>query len=329
MDDFFANGSNIYYNVYTPMVFAIIDLGTNTFNLLIGEKLPDNTFKKIFNTKIAVKLGEGTINSGYIADAPFQRGINALKQFQQYILDYNTVKEYAFATSAIRSATNGEQFIAEAKKTAKISISIIDGNEEAELIFYGTRMAVKMHQQTSLIMDIGGGSTELILANNDTILWKQSFLLGAARLLDKFKLSDPVTDSEIIQFNIFLKSQLQPFLVAIKKHRPTELIGSSGAFDSVVDLVAGEFNKTPFSSTQTEYPIFLEDYHVISQTIKKSTLQERYQMPYLINMRADMMVISVLLIDFVLKETDLEVFKCSAFSLKEGVISKKLGLTLN
>ena len=66
------------------MVFAIIDLGTNTFNLLIAKREPNHTFKKVFNTKIAVKLGQGTINSGYIADAPFQRGINALKQFQQY-----------------------------------------------------------------------------------------------------------------------------------------------------------------------------------------------------------------------------------------------------
>ena len=67
------------------MIFAIIDLGTNTFNLLIAERLPNCTFKKIFNTKVAVKLGEGAINAGYIADAPFQRGINALKQYQQYL----------------------------------------------------------------------------------------------------------------------------------------------------------------------------------------------------------------------------------------------------
>lgn len=310
------------------MVFAVIDLGTNTFNLLIGEKLPNNTFKKLFNTKIAVKLGEGTINSGYIADVPFQRGINALKQYQQYILDYNVEKEYAFATSAIRSASNGADFVDQAKKIAKISIEVIDGDEEADLIYYGTKMAVAMTQHISLIMDIGGGSTELILANNTTVFWKKSFLLGAARLLDKLKLSDPVTDSEIIDFNAYLKSELQPLMVAIKQYKPIELIGSSGAFDSVLDLIAGEFNKATISDSQTEYPIALNEYHVISQTIKASTLQDRIQMPYLINMRADMMVISVLLIDFILKEIDLNVFKASTFSLKEGVISKKLGLSI-
>ncbi len=310
------------------MVFAIIDLGTNTFNLLIGETLPNNKYKKLFNTKIAVKLGEGTINAGYIADAPFQRGISALKQYQQYILDYNVEKEYAFATSAIRSASNGPEFVEEARIKAKIAITIIDGDEEADLVYYGNRMAVNMTDKISLIMDIGGGSTEFILANDTTVFWKKSFQLGAARLLDKFKPSDPITEEEIKAFNAYLKMELQPLHEAVKKHIPLELIGSSGAFDSVVDLIGGEFNGSVVSEEQTEYYISLEKYKVISKKIIASTLQERYQMPYLIHMRADMMVISTLLIDYVLKEIKLNVFKTSTFSLKEGVISKKLGLAL-
>jgi exopolyphosphatase/guanosine-5'-triphosphate,3'-diphosphate pyrophosphatase len=190
------------------MIFAVIDLGTNTFNLLIAERLPNCTFRKIFNTKIAVKLGQGTINSGYIADAPFQRGINALKQYQQYILDHNVEHTYAFATSAIRSASNGNEFVMQAKKIAGITITVIDGNEEADLIYHGNRMAVNMTNDISLIMDIGGGSTEFILANKETVFWKHSYLLGAARLLEKFKLSDPITNHETVDFKDYLKHEL-------------------------------------------------------------------------------------------------------------------------
>ena len=310
------------------MVFSVIDLGTNTFNLLIGETLPDNTFKKIFSTKLAVKLGEGTINSGYIADVPFQRGINALREYHQHILDYHVEKEFAFATSAIRSASNGAQFVEEAWKQAKIPVTVIDGDEEAELIYYGNRMAVKMTDSVSLIMDIGGGSTEFILANDHTVFWKKSFLLGAARLLDKFKPSDPIGEEEVQAFNCYLKTELQPLKEAVEIYQPVELIGSSGAFDSVVDLIAGEFNRDSVSEAHTEYHVSLEEYHRISKIIKASTLQERHQMPYLAPMRADMMVISVMLIDFVLKEVQPRAFKISTFSLKEGVISKKLGLRL-
>ena len=311
------------------MVFAVIDLGTNTFNLLIAERFSDGTFKKIFNTKIAVKLGEGTINAGYIGDVPFQRGVNALKQFQQYLLDHNVEYTYAFATSAIRSASNGQEFVLQAKKIAGMSVSVIDGNEEADLIYYGNRMAVKMNDSISLIMDIGGGSTEFILADHQTIFWKQSFLLGAARLLEKFKLSDPITDSETIEFNAYLKQELSPLFEAVKQFKPIELIGSSGAFDSVVDIIAGKFDTEELHDANTEYPINLNHYASISSMIKESTLKERYHIKGLIDMRVDMIVISVLLIDFILNELQLTNMRVSTFSLKEGVISKKLGLSLS
>jgi exopolyphosphatase / guanosine-5'-triphosphate,3'-diphosphate pyrophosphatase len=311
------------------MVFAVIDLGTNTFNLLIAKKHTDTAFKKIFNTKIAVKLGENTINSGFIADASFQRGINALKQFQQYLLDHNVEHTYAFATSAIRSASNGHEFVTQAKIVAGISISVIDGNEEADLIYYGNRMAVKMGDSTSLIMDIGGGSTEFILGNSETILWKKSYLLGAARLLDKFKLSDPITYDEIVDFNNYLRHELHSLFEAIKHYKPTELIGSSGAFDSVVDMIAGEFNTEVLNDNHTEYSINLRQYSAISKKIKESTIKERYHITGLIDMRVDMIVISVLLIDFILNELHLKNMRVSTFSLKEGVINKKLGLTIS
>lgn len=311
------------------MVFAIIDLGTNTFNLLIAKRLPNDSFKKILSTKISVKLGEGTINAGYIGDAAFQRGINALKQFQQYLLDYNVERTYAFATSAIRSASNGHEFIVQAKKVAGMSVKVIDGDEEADLIYHGNRMAVNMDHSISLIMDIGGGSTEFILANHETIFWKHSFLLGAARLLEKFKLSDPVKQSEIDKFNHYLRQELAPLLDAIKLFTPTELIGSSGAFDSVVDIIHGEYNTGELNDTSTEYSINLNHYFVVSKIIKKSTLKERHQIKGLIDMRIDMIVISILLIDFILREINLTNMRVSTFSLKEGVISRKLGLTLS
>ncbi len=310
------------------MIFAIIDLGTNTFNLLIAECLDNQTFKKLFNTKIAVKLGEGTINSGYIADVAFQRGINALKQYQQYLLDYNVDNVFAFGTSAIRSASNGNEFVLQAKKVAGISITVIDGNEEADLIYYGNRMAVNMTTDISLIMDIGGGSTEFIIANKHTIFWKHSFLLGAARLLDMFKPSDPITPAEINAFNAYLRQELQPLFESMKSFRVIELIGSSGAFDSVVDMIGETFDSETINDAETEYNVNLSHYHEISRVIKLSTTQKRMSMKGLIDMRVDMIVISILLIDFIVQEFRLDTMRVSTFSLKEGVISKKLGLSL-
>lgn len=104
--------------------------------------------------------------------------------------------------------------------------------------------------------------------------------------------------------------------------KPKELIGSSGAFDSVVDVIAGKFNTIGLNDSQTEYLIDMEKYYFISEMIKESTLKERYHINGLIDMRVDMIVISILLIDFVLTELNLTQMRVSTFSLKEGVISK-------
>ena len=302
------------------MIIAVIDLGTNTFNLLIVEKNDSQGFKKIISKRIPVKLGEGAINKGFIAEIPFKRGIDALKLYSGILKEKAVEKIYAFGTSAIRSANNGSDFVKKAKSEAGIDVDVIDGNREAELIYYGNRQAVDMSENISLIMDIGGGSTEFILATNKNILWKQSFLLGAARLLERINPSDPITESEIENLCVYLKTELNPLFEAVKKYSPQELIGSSGAFDSIVDMMAGEFHTESLLDSKTEYPVELNNYFPLSQKVIHSTFNERSQIKGLIEMRIDMIVISCLFVNFILKELKLSNFRVSTYSLKEGVL---------
>jgi exopolyphosphatase/guanosine-5'-triphosphate,3'-diphosphate pyrophosphatase len=302
------------------MRIAIIDLGTNTFNILIVETENSNTYKQIFQTKIAVKLGEGGINKGFIAPIPFQRGIDALVQYKLVLDDYNVEKVFAFATSAIRSASNGNDFVSIAKQKAAIDIQVISGDKEAELIYYGVRSAVKMTNDTSLIIDIGGGSTEFIIANKENVFWKQSFLLGAARLLERFNPSDPITDQEIEDVKGYLKQELQPLFEAVKKYPITELIGSSGSFDSLAEMIAHRFYTPEILKNITEYEFQMDDCSAIYDIIIKSTKAERTAMKGLVQMRVDMMVISSILVHFVVAEFEIEKMRLSTYSLKEGVL---------
>ena len=302
------------------MRIAVIDLGTNTFNLLIVETDNNGGYKKIDSNRIPVKLGEGTINKGFIADIPFNRGISALKEYSKIIKEQNIEKVVALATSAIRTAKNGSDFLAKAKSEAGIEVEVIDGNREAELIYFGNRKAVKMSNDLSLIMDIGGGSTEFIIANADTILWKQSFLLGAARLLELINPSDPITEAESKRLFSYFDDQLLPLLEACKKHKPLELIGSSGAFDSIVDMMAGEYDVETLSDKKTEYEIDLEKYFPLAKKIIASTYDQRLKTKGLIEMRVDMIVISCLFVDYILTRLELKKLRVSTYSLKEGVI---------
>lgn len=301
------------------MRLAVIDCGTNTFNLLIIEWL-NGIYSKIYNTRLSVKLGEGTINKGYIAEVPYNRGLEAIISFNQEIKKYETEKILAFATSAIRDAKNGTDFVKQVKQQLDIDIHIIDGNREAELIYLGVREAVKLSDKISLIMDIGGGSIEFILADKERILWKHSFAIGAARLLQQFVPSNPIHEKEIENIKLYLKTQLQDLFDAVKKFPPIELVGSSGAFDSVVEIINGELNGEALVDTKSEYEINLNEYSKISQLVIASNLEQRKKIRGLVPVRFDMIVISCIMIDFILREFSLNNMRVSTYSLKEGAV---------
>jgi exopolyphosphatase/guanosine-5'-triphosphate,3'-diphosphate pyrophosphatase len=307
---------------------AVIDLGTNTFNLLIVEVNTDKTYQLVFQTKISVKLGEGGITKGFIAFEPFNRGINALKTHKQTIEKYGVEKVYAIATSAIRGASNGAQFVEKAKEECNIDIQVISGDKEAETIYYGVRDAVEMTDETSLIIDIGGGSTEFIIANKNQIFWRESFLLGVARLLEMFNPSDPITDVQKRILNEYLHIELQPLFKAVKKYPITELIGSSGSFDSLAEMVAHRFYSPHIFDGKTEYTFNLDDCAAVHETIVKSTTAERLQMKGLVAMRVDMIVISSILVHFILKSFSIPKMRLSTYSLKEGLLYEVINLKI-
>jgi len=303
---------------------AIIDLGTNTFNLLIVDISQSKLPQIIFQTKTSVKLGEGGINKNFISEIPFQRGIDALKSYKSTIESYNVISIKAFATSAIRSARNGNDFVIAAKKQCNIDVNVISGDTEAELIYYGVRQAVKMNDDYSLIIDIGGGSTEFIIANKNKIIWKQSFLLGVARLLEKFNPSDPITNNEIGLITDYLKSELVPLFEAVGKYNVVELLGSSGSFDSLADMITAKYYSASILDGKTEYEFNLVDFDNVYKILLKSTKEERCKMKGLVEMRVDMIVVSSILVQFILSSFDIKKVRLSTYSLKEGVLYQLL-----
>jgi len=306
------------------MRIAVIDLGTNTFNILIVEIGKNKSYETIFQTKLPVKLGEGGINDRMIRPVPFQRGIDALKQHQKTIEKYNVQQVYPFATSAVREAVNGKEFVQQLKLETGYDVNVISGDKEAELIYYGVRDAVKMTEELSLIIDIGGGSTEFIIADKEKIVWKQSFLLGAARLLEKFQPSDPITDGQIAELQQYLHKELQPLFEAVKKYPIPELIGSSGSFDSLAEMIAHAFYTPDILEGKTEYVFNMMDCEAIYNIILKSTKEERLRMKGLVEMRVDMIVISSVLVHFILSGLSINKMRLSTYSLKEGVLHEIL-----
>src|SRR5688572_19632471 len=147
------------------MKIAILDLGTNTFHLLIAGVKPDKSWKKLLMERVTVKLGQGGIDKKVISRTAYARGMHALEGFRSSLDNHPVDKIAAFGTAALRSAVNGKVFLEEARDRFGFEINLISGDEEAELIYYGVRQAVQVAGQKSLIMDIGGGSVEFIIAD--------------------------------------------------------------------------------------------------------------------------------------------------------------------
>ena len=300
------------------MRIAILDLGTNTFHLLIADA-NGNGFSQIYKSKTAVKLGEGAIHRNRIAPVPFKRGINALIQYGNIIRKHNPDRVLAFATSAIRSSVNGEAFVVEAGKKAGLDVKVISGAKEAELICYGVRQCLRM-RTPSLIVDIGGGSTEFIIADDKTIFWKKSFDIGAARLLEMFRPSDPATPQNVEAIEGFLEVQLKPLLKAVEKFPVTKLIGSSGSFDTFAEMIGYRFHRKNVIKDVNSYRFYMNEFHKLYEIILNSTLEQRMKMRGLVSMRVDMIVIASICTNFLLRRLGIHDMYLSKFALKEGAL---------
>lgn len=302
------------------MRLAIIDIGTNTFNLLIADLVEKQGFNTVYKSNLPVKLGQGGINNKNITQEAFNRGVEAIQFHSESIKQYKADKIYAYATSAIRSTENGAGFVKIINEKFGIKINIISGDEEARLIYEGIKMAVGMSEKTNLIMDIGGGSVEFIIANNKEIFWKESFNLGIARLLDQFSPSDPIKKDEIKNIEKHLKDNLHSLFSEACNYNITKLLGSSGSFDTFASMVSFTRSKVDYTKHTISYKIEIEEYNNLHAILLNSTLQERANMEGLEAMRIEMIVLASILVNLIIKELNISQIVQSSYAIKEGVI---------
>ncbi|MEM7036117.1 MAG: Ppx/GppA phosphatase family protein [Bacteroidota bacterium] len=304
---------------------AIIDLGTNTFHLLIAEVNEREDFRVREKYKEPVKLGEGGITTGKISNKAFNRGIKALKKFRKLIDSRRIPTVRAFATSAIRSASNGAEFLQRARSEAGIEIKIINGNEEAALIYEGVRNGVVLPQDEDvLIMDIGGGSVEFIVSRDGKPQLLRSLNLGAARMLEYVKPSDPITGSQCKKAEEVIMEKAAGLLEELKEFNISTIVGSSGTFETLGALVAHHNKDFLSSENLNSYRFTIRDYKQIHPRLLAASRTERQNIPGMDPMRVDMIVMGSILVNLMVRELDIRNFMVSLFALKEGILYKYL-----
>lgn len=291
---------------------AVIDLGTNTFNLLIADT---QTRQICFQTKEGVALGMGGINEQRIGEAAMDRAFAALHQFKTHCEHWQVTEIRAIGTSALRDATNSQELLEKVKSELEITIEIISGLKEAELIYQGVRLTHDF-EKPALIMDIGGGSTEFIAADHQGPFVAHSFDIGVSRLFQLFDYQDPMSLNDIEKVERYLEERCAPFF---KQQLPTVLIGSSGSFETFYELM----EQSVFEAKDKAVEVDREAFERMLQQIMASTQAERDQNPHIIAIRKRMAPLAAIKTRWVLRQANIQQIYISPYSLKEGVLFGK------
>ena len=304
---------------------AIIDLGTNTFQLLIIQQ-EGQRHKTIHEESYAAKIGKGGISSGIISEEGIQRGIKGLQYFKEIFEKEGVTPENVFAnaTSAVRNAKNGEEFCLKVLNETGIKIQVISGEQEATLIYEGVKLGMNIGLEPAMIVDIGGGSVEFIICHQNRVMYKQSFEIGGQRLMDKFMTTDPISTRSVANLKDYLEEQLLPLTNAVHQYAPVCIIGSAGSFETLIDIFFIKTCGQLPSPTRVSFELPIDEfYDSFFQLISKNR-DERMAIGGMKELRVEMIVVGVCLIDFILKRFNIQQIKVSTYALKEGVLSKIL-----
>ena len=293
------------------MIVAAIDLGTNTFSLAICDVV-NGKLNLIHQEKEGVQLGMGGINLGYIAPDAFKRAMDCLGRFKLSCEKYGVHEIRAIGTSAIRDAKNANELIQKVKEQYQFDITIIDGIQEANFIYQGIAYA-HVFSVPSLIIDIGGGSTELIFADQNGIIALNSFNMGISRIYQLFDLSDPLSIDDIQKIERYLDENTGDFFKNIKTD---VLIGAAGSFDTFYEMI--KKSKYPVTYESVEIP--MQQFKQIIEEVINSSFEERNAQPHIIEIRKRLAPIAAVKTRWILEKIKATKIIFSPCSLKEGVL---------
>ncbi len=297
---------------------AAIDLGTNSFHAIIVDIHTDGSLDTIDTYKEMVCLGED-VAEHRLSEKAMQRGLEAMKKIKLLCERQGVDKILAYATSAIRESVNGGDFIQMVIDHTQIKIYAIPGEMEAELIGHAVQHAIALDAEPVLMMDIGGGSVEFIIGNNEKFFSLFSRKMGVSRTASTFIKHDPITNSEIKAIRDFFDGQLKKVAKAIRRRPLDTLVGSSGTMENIASIIA-VMKKADTSVTLNEFVYSPSDFRKVYKQLIGMSHKERLQVTGLDPKRVDFIIPGLILLDLIINKFKIKQIKTSTQALREGII---------
>ncbi|MGB3533675.1 MAG: Ppx/GppA phosphatase family protein [Microcoleaceae cyanobacterium] len=304
-------------------ILAAIDIGTNSLHMVIVKIDPTlPTFSIIAREKETIRLGD-TEEKGNLKKETIARAITCLKRFQEVAAAYDAEQIVAVATSAVREAPNGREFIKQVSDEINLDISLISGPEEARRIYLGVLSATEFDHQPHIIIDIGGGSTELILGDGGEPLFLSSTKVGAVRLTKEYVKTDPITRTEFLYLKAYIRGMLERAVDELSSYiepgQSVQLLGTSGTIETLAAIHARDKLGTE-PSPLTGYEFSLEDLEEIVNKLRKSSYSERLDIPGMSDKRAEILLAGALILQEAMIMLGVKSIAICERSLREGVI---------
>lgn len=327
------NGGQI--DVEPLPVHAAIDIGTNSFHMVVARGLSDGGFEVITTEKEMVRLGQGSGEMKQLASAAIDRGIDCLGRMAKVAATHGA-DITAVATSATREAENRQVFLDRALAETGIRVEVISGFEEARLIHLGVLQALPVYDRRLLVVDIGGGSTEFLMGQGSEVLSARSMKLGAIRLTERFfsegngegtvegsKASARVAPRQVRRCSAHVAATLTALADELEGGGRHEVaVGSSGTIQAIAAMIAasrgreiGDLNGFVFTA---------DELATLVSTLVELTAEERHRVPGLDTRRADIIVGGALLLEGVFETFGIEEMIVSGYALREGVLYDRM-----
>ncbi len=305
-------------------ILAAIDVGTNSIHMVVVRIQPDlPAFTIIAREKTTVRLGDRNRQNGNLTDEAMERAIDTLKRCQEIAKSLNAEQTIAVATSAMREAPNGRDFLQRIEADLGLWINLISGPEEARRIYLGVLSGMELNSQPHIIIDIGGGSTELVLGDGHEPRTLSSTKIGAVRLTVEQITTDPISNVEFQTLQAYVRGMLERPVEELKASlQPGELprlIGTSGTIETLAMLHARE--KTgAVPSPLHGYEFTLKDLRETVTHLRHLSVAERAQIPGINDRRAEIILAGALILQEAMTLLGMDSIVICERSLREGVI---------
>jgi len=303
--------------------FAAVDIGTNSFHLIIVKVGKNSSLQIIDREKVVMRLGSQRGNElSHISDEEIEQGISILKKFRKLADDY-TADIHAVATSAVREAGNKKDFLEKVLQETGIRIEVIDGYKEAEYIYKGVRKALNYDNKKLLCMDIGGGSTEYILGRDDEIIFGESIKIGAVRLSKKFFPGFIINKEAVEKCKVYILKQIESSNINFSLQYDYA-IGASGTIMAVAGMI--NFRRNNKREKSLNEFLFTKDEldKLTIEILEKKTPEQRINIKGMEYRRADIIPAGLLILQKSFEIFNINEMVVSEYALREGVVLSML-----